>query len=220
MLGAPAIAQGPDAWPARPIRWIVPYTPGAGADAVARMLAEKLSLELGQPVVVENRGGAAGMIGTDFGAKSPPDGYTWIMGSDAGFTIAPNLNKAPYDPLKDFTPVSIQTTVPMMLVAGANFPHATIAELPGVPTIAESGYPDFHIGVWHGLLMPAGVPQSVVSRTNQAVAKVLTLPDIVERLNGLSFIAGGGRPQDLSDLIAREHAQWRRLIQAARIGSG
>jgi tripartite-type tricarboxylate transporter receptor subunit TctC len=111
---APALAQP---WPARPIRFVVPYPPGGPLDQVARALAEKLREPLGQPVVVENRPGAGGNIGADLVAKAAPDGYAIVMGAVATHAINPYLYaKMPYDANRDFTPVTRVATVPNVLV--------------------------------------------------------------------------------------------------------
>ena len=91
MFGNQVCAQD---YPTRTIRLIVPFTPGAGTDTTSRILAQKISPILGQAVVVENRGGASGAIGTDIAAKSTPDGYTWVLGTDPPFTIQPALAPA------------------------------------------------------------------------------------------------------------------------------
>src|SRR5690606_29057618 len=113
-IASPAAAQ---AWPARPIRFVVPYPPGGPLDQVARALAEKLREPLGQPVVVENRPGAGGNIGADLVAKAAPDGYSIVMGAVATHAINPYLYaKMPYDANRDFTPITRVATVPNVLV--------------------------------------------------------------------------------------------------------
>jgi len=119
LLGAAWLAPGAhaqDPYPSRRITWVVPYGPGGGGDLSARILAQKLSETMGQSIVVENRGGAGGVIGTSVGAKAAPDGYTWTMGSDPPFTINPHLMKLPFDPDKDFEPVSVILKLPLVLV--------------------------------------------------------------------------------------------------------
>ncbi|MBK8739136.1 MAG: tripartite tricarboxylate transporter substrate binding protein [Betaproteobacteria bacterium] len=140
---APTQAQP---FPSKPIRLIVPYTPGAGGDIVSRVLAEKLGASLGQPIVVENKGGASGAIGTAAGATAPADGHTWILGADPAFTINPLLRKVPYDPLKDFAPVVLLTKVPLVLVINPALGINNIRELvadakknPGKLTVASLG---------------------------------------------------------------------------------
>ena len=103
LVALPAVAQA-QAWPNKPIRLIVGFAPGGGTDIVARVLAPKMSEILGQPVVIENRAGAAGTIGADMVAKSPPDGYTLLMGHANSNAIAPIVfTKVPYDAANDFT---------------------------------------------------------------------------------------------------------------------
>ena len=146
LLGTQPIVASAQDYPNRPIRFIVPFTPGAGADTVARLLAQHLFPLLGQPIIVENRGGASGMIGTDIAAKAAPDGYTWVFGHDPAFTINPHLRKMPYDALRDFAPVSLLTRVPLVLVANPSLGLTDLAGLitlaqknPGKLTIASSG---------------------------------------------------------------------------------
>ena len=134
-------------WPNRPIRIIVGFAPGGGTDIVARALAPRLSETLGQPVVVENRSGAAGTIGADLVAKSPSDGYTLLMGHSNSNAIAPFvLPKLQYDAASDFTPITYVGYVPNTLVVHPAVPARTVAELveaakrkPGTFTFASSG---------------------------------------------------------------------------------
>jgi len=98
-----AAAQGN--WPARPVKMVIPFPAGGPTDVMTRVLSDKLSQALGQPVVVENKPGAGGAIGADFVAKSAPDGYTFVMATGSTHSVGPYLGKVPYDPVKDFTPV-------------------------------------------------------------------------------------------------------------------
>ncbi|ANN68789.1 Bug family tripartite tricarboxylate transporter substrate binding protein [Bordetella bronchialis] len=119
---APAVGQAADNYPSKPLRFIVPYPPGGPLDTMARMLAEKVRGDLGQPVIVENRAGAGGNIGADLAAKAQPDGYTLVMGAVATHAINPWLFKnLPYDPIKDFAPVTIVASVPNVLVMNVDF---------------------------------------------------------------------------------------------------
>ncbi|MFM9940011.1 MAG: Bug family tripartite tricarboxylate transporter substrate binding protein [Hyphomicrobiaceae bacterium] len=104
-LAAPALAQGVSSWPDKPVRVIVPYAPGGGTDIIARPWVDKLSQAFGQPFVIENRGGASGMIGTEAAAKAPADGYTLLFTPNNTLNILPLLQKVPYDPLKSFEPI-------------------------------------------------------------------------------------------------------------------
>ena len=129
LLGASGTAYSQN-YPTKPIRMIVPATPGGAADTLSRTVAQKLSEAWGWPVVVENKGGAAGIIGAEAAAKSPNDGYTLMMGSAGGITIHPSLYpKLPYDPVKDFTPVVMVANSPLILVVHPSVPAKTVMEL-------------------------------------------------------------------------------------------
>jgi tripartite-type tricarboxylate transporter receptor subunit TctC len=126
-LARPALAQG--AWPSRPIRMIVPFGAGTSTDIMTRLVTPRMSEELGQPIVVENRPGAGGIVGSDAVAKSPPDGYSLCMGSIASHSVNQTLIRTiPYDVLRDFTPVSLVTNAPNLLVVGNQVPAKTLPE--------------------------------------------------------------------------------------------
>jgi tripartite-type tricarboxylate transporter receptor subunit TctC len=302
--GGGALAQD---FPSKPIRLVVPYTPGGGADRVARLLAQHLSPLLGQPVVVDNRGGASGAIGTDIVAKAAPDGHTWVMGTDPPFTINPHLRKMPFDPFKDFEPVVLVSKVPLVLVASPALRADNITELvklaqatpdkvsfatsgsgssahlaagllmsttntrlfhvpykgqaeaiadvvagrsdlnftaiesvlgliktgklkaiaigsdrrfsglPGVPTVAEAGYPGFDVSAWHGLLVPARTPAPIVARINEAVNKVLQMPEVIARYEQGGLHPVGGPPDALRQLLKTDSERWAKVIREAGI---
>ncbi|WP_082988239.1 Bug family tripartite tricarboxylate transporter substrate binding protein [Bordetella bronchialis] len=121
-------AQAADAWPTRPIRMIVPFAPGGSNDVIARKLAERLTPILGQSVVVENRGGAGGVIGANAVATAAPDGYTFLFVSGSLATTAAVQN-TPYDPLKAFTAVSRVATAPFVVLTREGFPATTLPQL-------------------------------------------------------------------------------------------
>lgn len=117
-------------YPAKPIRFIVPFAPGGGVDLIGRTIAQKLNEAWGQPVVVDNRGGGGGNIGTDMVAKAPPDGYTLLMGYVGNLAINPFLfKKLPYDPVRDFAPVTLAATAPNVLVAHPSVAAGSVKEL-------------------------------------------------------------------------------------------
>jgi tripartite-type tricarboxylate transporter receptor subunit TctC len=116
-------------YPARPIRFICPFAPGGGTDVLARLLAQSLMETLGQPVIVDNRPGAGGVIGAEIAAKSPADGYTIVLGSPGPLTINPNLQRVPYDTLRDFAPVTLATISPFVLVLHPSTPAGSVKEL-------------------------------------------------------------------------------------------
>jgi tripartite-type tricarboxylate transporter receptor subunit TctC len=262
---APAVAQ---AYPDRPVTLVVPQAPGGATDVFARHMAQKLSTAWGQPVVVENKAGAAGVIGTGAVAKAAPDGYTLLLTYAGSQAVNPSLySKLPFDSVKDFTTVATVATTPFFLVVGAQSPIRTVRDLvdraktnpgkvtystsgngsinhllseslnveagikmvhvpykaisaaltdvmsgnvdnafaavpsalqlvkggklravavssarrnpslPEVPTIAESGYPQFNVSPWWGILAPAGTPKPIVDKVNADVAQILRSPE-------------------------------------------
>jgi tripartite-type tricarboxylate transporter receptor subunit TctC len=127
LLATPAVAQD---YPNRPITLIVPFVAGGGVDAVARIVADKLSHSLGQPIVIDNRGGAGGVIGTRLAARAAPDGYTLVMSHTGTTSINPTLYANPgYDPRKDFTPIGLISSTPIVIMTHPSFPAKTIGEL-------------------------------------------------------------------------------------------
>ena len=130
VLGASQTALAADGYPARPIRMIVAYPPGGGTDQVGRVMAERLSEHLGQTVVVDNRGGATGNIGTELAARALPDGYTLLMGNVAPNAVNVSLfKKLGFDPVKDFSPVSLVAVTPNILVVHPSLAVKTVKEL-------------------------------------------------------------------------------------------
>src|SRR4051812_11724855 len=140
-------AAQPDAYPSKPIRLVVPYAPGGVSDITGRIVAQKMSELLGQAMVVENRAGAGGMVGTGAVAKAEPDGYTIVLSSLSAYAIGPRLVKAPlYDPVKDFTPVAVVALSPTVLTINTALPVQNLKELiayakanPGKLTYGSSG---------------------------------------------------------------------------------
>jgi tripartite-type tricarboxylate transporter receptor subunit TctC len=124
---ASPVAVG-QSFPTKPIRLVVPLAPGGGGDIVSRLIAQKISEPLGQPVIVENRPGGSTIIGTEAVARSAPDGYTLVMATSS-HGINPALHKLPFDPVKDFTGVAFVATAPMMLTVHPNVPAKTVKEL-------------------------------------------------------------------------------------------
>jgi tripartite-type tricarboxylate transporter receptor subunit TctC len=143
---APAIATA-QPWPSKPLKLVVPFTAGGSTDTVARLMGEKLTTRLGQPVIVENKAGAGGAIGSDFVAKSSADGYTLLVGTSSTMAIAPHVYaKLPYEPTRDFAPVVLLGTADIMIVVNSNVPVRTVRELlayakanPGKLTFASGG---------------------------------------------------------------------------------
>ena len=125
LFAAPAYPAYPD----KPIRIIVPFAPGGNIDITARTIAPGLTEFLGQPVVVDNRGGAGGKQGTEIAAKAAPDGYTLLLGSSGALTMSPAFYKVGYDPIRDFAPTSLVSIVPLVLSVHPSLPVHTVKEL-------------------------------------------------------------------------------------------
>jgi tripartite-type tricarboxylate transporter receptor subunit TctC len=143
-LPATALAQ---AYPSKPVRMIVPFPPGGATDIVGRLIAQKLTESWGVQVIVDNRAGAGGTIGSDVAAKSPPDGYTILIGTSSTHAVAPSLySKLPYDPVRDFSPVTLVASATILLAVHPSLPPKTVRDLialakkqPNVLSFASSG---------------------------------------------------------------------------------
>ncbi len=133
LLSAAALHAGSalaQAYPNKPIRLMVPFPPGGSTDIIARIVAQKLSAQMGQPVVIENRGGAGGTIGTAVVAKAAPDGYSLVVGTTSTHVVAPSVYaKLEYDPVKDFAPVGLMAVTPYLLVVNPAVQARTVKEL-------------------------------------------------------------------------------------------
>lgn len=143
LLPAPASAED---FASKQIRLIVPFPPGGPNDIIARVVGQRMSEIIKQPLVIDNRGGQGGVLGTDVVAKAAPDGYTIGIVSASSLVISPTMDQVPYDPLKDFAPVTLMTTVPEMLVVATSVPAKNMAELvalakaqPGKLNFASAG---------------------------------------------------------------------------------
>src|SRR5450631_4184348 len=145
LIAAPALAA--DAYPAKPVRIVVPFAPGGGVDLTARILAQKLTERVGQSFIVDNRTGASGIIGVEFVAKSTPDGYTLLVGSQTTQAVVPAMyGKLNYDTTRDFTGVTEIAVSPLLIVVHPSLPVKTVKDLialakarPGQLTFSSSG---------------------------------------------------------------------------------
>ncbi len=300
-----AIAQQ-SVWPSHPIRMVIPFGAGGGTDVIGRLLAQKLTESLGQTVVVENRPGAGGSLGTAEVARAPGDGYTILLGSSSTHGINPGMYaKLPYDPIKDFEPVALIATnlfvmavpkdssvrtvadliklsqtapgkydyassgngttshlaaalfvsmsgaslthipyksnvpgltdlvagrVAMMfdnitamqtqINAGTIRPVATTglkrsAVLKDIPTFDESGVKGYDIRGWFCVLAPAGTPAAIVAKLNQALVRIVAIPEVTEKLVAIGADPETGSPEDLKKLIASEILKYKNIIEIA-----
>jgi len=300
-------AERPD-YPTRPIRVIVGFAPGGSADITARAVGQKMSELLGYPVVVDNRSGASGIIGSELVARAAPDGYTLLEATMTTHGIGPNLyQKLPYDPVNSFEPIALMVRIPLVMFAhvsvsgttlkevvgllkaspgkyryatagngspphlaaelfklktgvdllhvpykgtGAAVPELLagqvhfmidgpppflghvkagklralaaanakrLAQLPDVPTFAESGVSGMEAGLWYGMLAPKGTPRDIINRLNAAINKALQQPDVRERFAASSVETVGGTPQEFGSYVASEIKRWGQVARAAGI---
>ena len=304
-LSFSALAQQ---YPAKPLRMVVPFPAGGPTDIVGRTIGQKLNDTLGQPIIIDNRAGAGGVIGTEHVAKSPPDGYTLLLGSISGLAVAMSLypNRG-YDSLRDFAPVTQAVTVTNILVVHPSLPVKNVRDLlalarakpgalnyassgsgtvthlagelfktlgrvnivhvpfkggapaltalmsgevqmsyenslivvphikagklhalavtgvqrsklmPELPTIAEGGLPGYAASGWYGFVVPAAVSKEIVGRLNADIARILRMPDVVERLSGQGAEPVGGTAEQFGAFIRSEIEKWTGLVKTANM---
>lgn len=308
-LGTSAFGQSTaavdKAWPTRPVQIIVPFPPGGGIDFVARLLAQKMTEQTGSAYVVDNRPGAAGVLGTDIAARAAPDGYTLLI-TPPEIAIDPSMrSKLPYDVTKDFAPISQLTSGQFMLASYPDVPVKTVAELitlakaqpgkftyshsgagsinhlkgemlqtmagirwvdvpfkgagpaitaamggqvdfvfasvtgllgpvksgklrpiavtgtkrfaelPDVPTVAESGLPGFDVTGWYGLYAPAGTPTEILRKVQADAARALNDPDAKEKLARSGNEPVASTPNAFKAFLNGEVQKWARVVQAS-----
>ncbi len=306
LLGIGASLVGAQtAWPTKPVRIVVPYPPGGANDILARVVSEKLSAAIGQPVLVDNRPGAGAVVGTEHVVRAAPDGYTFLMAASGPIVFNPALmSKLSYNPLRDLAPVSIVGSFPLVLGVREDFPARNLKELiqytqarpnqsayshpttsfqlvmewlktrtglqgihvpyqgsapsvnavltgevqmtlidtgpiapmlqagkvralavtsdqrlanyPNVPTLKEQGV-DLAVNLWSGLLAPVGTPVPIIARVQAEVARIMAMPDVVDRMNKLDIRPVGGTPADMAKTIASEIELWSGVARANQI---
>lgn len=297
-----------DAYPNRPVRIVVPTAPGGPSDNSARMIAQELTKRWGRQVIVDIRPGAGTIIGTDMVAKAAPDGYTLLVAPSAIVIVAVSYKKLPFDPLRDFIPVTQTLFVPNLILVhpslpaksvkefialarsrpgeilyassghGTN-PHLTVelftsmakiklmhipykgtmpglidllagrsaliatssmaltvphvrsgklralgitsarrsAALPDMPTIAESGLPNYEAVQWSGLFAPAGTPTDIVGRLHKETVAIVNQADVKERLAADSAEIVGSSQEQFSAFMKSEAAKWAAVAKSAGI---
>lgn len=300
-LATPAHAQP---YPNRPVRLVVGFPPGGSTDLAARALGERLSAALGQPFVVENKPGASGNLAAEQVARAAPDGYMLLVAATSFATSPAFFDKLPWDPVKDFTPVSMVATVPIIAVVHPSVPAKTPKELvayakahpgklnmaspgattltrlsgemfkqaagiewvtvhykggapamqdllggtaqvmfanisdvisqvkagklnaiavttpkrsavvPEVPTLAESGYPDFSFATWQAIVGPAGMPREVVQRLNGEIVKAMATPEMKARFLSFGTDAETSSPEELGRFLAAEVAKIGKIARS------
>ena len=148
---AATLPAGAQNWPSRPVRVLVPYPPGSGTDIIGRVLAEKLQAAWGQPVVVENRPGGGGTIGTEAGARAAPDGHTFLISDVGPLAMAPSLYaRLPYDPVRDFEAVGLVARLPFVLATHPAVPARTAAEFVALAKARPGGFAYAYASVGNG----------------------------------------------------------------------
>lgn len=299
-----ALPLATHAYPERPIRIIALNPPGGVSDTIARALGEHLAGYWKQSVVIDNRVGAGGIIGSEIVAKAQPDGYTLLLGFVGNLSINPGLYRTlPYDPVKDFAPISLAGRSPLVVVVNPSLPATSVREfialararpgkisyssagsgngnhlatelfasmagirllhvpykggppaltaviqnetatmfanstfavtqvranrvraiavttdkrltlLPDVPTIAESGMPDFVVTTWFGVLAPAGTRNALIRQINAAIAEALGKPAVLEKFARAGLISTPSTPEEFSGLIRSEISRWSSVIK-------
>src|SRR6266850_547190 len=198
-------------YPSRPIRILVTIPPGGAPDIVARVVAEKISPSLGQPVVIENKPAANGNAAAAEAAHAPADGHTLLLAADSLITINPHVYASmPLDTLKDLTPVQSLVSNQFVLSINPALPPKTF---PDLPTIGEF-YPGFENSIWLGLFGPAGMPEEVLQRLRTEVRKALESPEVKQRLVGAGSLETLLlSPQDFNALIHRDYERFGKLIR-------
>ncbi len=203
-LLAASFASSAQDWPNRAIRIIVPFAPGGATDIPARLVAPKLSESLGQPVVVENRTGAGGIVGIQAAAQSQPDGYTMLIATNGELVMNPSIYpKLPYDPFKDFVAVSIMVESPMLLVVPANSPYNSLGDIiaaakakPGAITYSTAGIGSTSHVLTEMFATQAGiqllhVPYKGGAPASQAVATDEVAMALLNLGSAVNFVKGG-----------------------------
>ncbi len=239
---APRVVSA-QAYPARAVRVIVPYAPAGPTDVFARLMAQKLSEQLGAQFYVENIAGAGGNIGIGRAAQTTADGYT-ILVTGANIVVNPALYPhVPFDPAKDFahvpfngggpaigsavaghTPISFGSMAPAVplvkdgkLRALAVSSKARSPALPDVPTMAEAGYPEVEGESWFAVVVPAGAPKEIIALLQREIARAIALPEMKERLAALGYEPVASTPEACAAQFRTEIAKWGKVIGEAGI---
>src|SRR5882762_2271436 len=190
-----ALAQS---WPSKPIKIVIPFPPGNTTDIMTRLIGPKMSERLGQPIVVENRPGASGMLGLDFVAKAVPDGYTLAAGQGGNLVVLPHTSKnIPYDALKDFLPIAVSTTNYLGIVAYPEAPFRSIGEMisyakadPGKLTVATNGEGGFpHLAFEHLRAMGGFAFTHIPYKGSAAIATDVIGGQVQAAIDGITGLA-------------------------------
>ncbi len=218
---ASAIASAAEGFPDKPVRFIVPFPPGGGTDAFARTVGAKLAETWEQPVLVDNRAGAQGNVGTALAARAVPDGYTILLAHQGALTINPHLT----DLLTGNVSMMFAnptSTVPQVkagkLRASAVLGPKRNETLPDVPSAAEAGYPQMtELLEWYGVAVPAATPRDVIFKLNAAIVRALNAPDVVARLVALGQTPSPCTPEAFTQQIRTDLDRWEKIVKASGV---
>jgi tripartite-type tricarboxylate transporter receptor subunit TctC len=221
----PAVARiaWAQAYPTRPVRWIIPFPPGGGADIVSRIMASWLSDRLGQPIIIESKPGGGTNIGTQTVVNSPPDGYTLLLYGSSAAINATFYATLPFNLQRDIAPVAGLVDLRLALVAHPSVPAQTVVELiayakahPGKINIDEA-VPGYEATVWTGVGAPRGTPLEIIERLNREINAGLANPTIKARLAEVATTPKIFTPAKFGDHVVAEIEKWGRVIKFAGI---
>ena len=202
-------------YPAKPIRVIVAFAPGGGTDILSRVIGQSLQDAWGQPVVIENRPGASGRIGTELVARAAPDGHTLLGTSSGPFVISPTLTKKlSYDVFRDFAPITLAVTYPYTLVTHPSVPARNVPEL---PTFSEAGVPDFVVSSWFGWFAPGSTPSDIINKLHKEIVRIVHSAEMKPRFISEGADPVGNTPAQFVEHMKSETAEWAKVIKAAGI---
>src|SRR5437773_1551538 len=203
-------------YPTKPLKLVTPFPPGGSADVIARLAAERLGDGLGQPVVVDNRQGAGGMVGNDYASKQPPDGYTLLLITGAYPVQAAMLKSLPFDPLLEAMTLSIGQVQSGKLRALAVTSRERWKALPEVPAVHYT-LPGYEVISFIGLGATGGTPAPIIQRLNDEVRKLLGAPATARRFAELGGEPRATSPEEMKAFIERDIERWRSVIAARKI---
>ena len=240
-LAQPTSTSSGQAYPTKPVRLVVPYSPAGVADLIGRVTAEKLGQRLGQNMVVFNREGGGSVVGTELVAKSTADGYTLLLASTALTMNAAVTRKPSYDVQRDFAPIGLVFVAPAvvdlvggqieMVMAGISI-AAPLAKsgklkalgitsrkrspvLPEVRPIAEQGLPEYESSTWYGVFAPTATPPAILARLSTDLVQVANSAEVRERFASQGGEARSSTRDEFAALIAADLRRWQTVVSAA-----
>src|SRR5436190_1624754 len=209
MAGATQAQQ----YPSRPVRIVVPLSPGGFADTPTRILTPRLSEQLGKQFFVDNRPGAGGTIGWDFVTKQPADGYTLAITGTTHLISSHLYKKLQYDAFKDFTHISMMAVGPYVLVVNPKkTPVSSVKELIAAAK-AEAGVKDYEATLWLSIAGPAGMPKDIVQRLSTEITKALKDPDLQAKFREAGLEADSTGGEELLRYMRAEDAKWGKVVK-------